>query len=262
MNKAIMIPIQPKWSNMIKDGLKKFEFRNYAIPKGTKVYLYESLGKSKPKHLWESYPLYIGFDTTIGKYADNVFEGQGAVVAEFVVGECYEIEFKEDGTPYKEMWHDPDGDWENISGETLTGKTEDIIIWREYGASTGYTNQKYAMEIKDLIVYDEEWQMSQYEIPSRYNGLPIDEVPKEETNRIHKLVQAPEEPLDISEFVGWNKMQKKIKDNPKAEYSIHNNVIGHTWKPEFEGDYSDWFSTKQCNLTSSPQEKVYVVERE
>ena len=47
MNKAVMIAIQPKWAKMIKDGTKTFEFRNYAIPKGTKVYLYESLGKKK-----------------------------------------------------------------------------------------------------------------------------------------------------------------------------------------------------------------------
>jgi hypothetical protein len=60
MNKAVMISITPKWFQMIKEGTKTLEFRNYGIPKGTKVYLRETK-------------------------QDN---GTGQVVAEFVVGKC------------------------------------------------------------------------------------------------------------------------------------------------------------------------------
>jgi hypothetical protein len=49
MNKAVILPIRPNWSNMIKDGKKSFEFRNVIgdIKTGTKVYLYESKGRRR-----------------------------------------------------------------------------------------------------------------------------------------------------------------------------------------------------------------------
>ena len=43
--KAIMIATRPEWVEKIINGEKDFEFRNYKIPSGTKVYVYESLGK-------------------------------------------------------------------------------------------------------------------------------------------------------------------------------------------------------------------------
>src|SRR6056297_2039525 len=46
MNKALMVSIQSKWLNMILNGKKTFEFRNWKVEKGTVIYFYCT--KAKP----------------------------------------------------------------------------------------------------------------------------------------------------------------------------------------------------------------------
>jgi hypothetical protein len=116
--KALMIATKPEWTRKIINGEKDLEFRNYEIPKGTRVLVYESLGK---RHKG-----FIGYN---GVKYDTEYEGRGKVVLEFTIGECYEMS--------KEFTH--------------------TYILEEKGKSMGYTNQNYAHIITDLIVYDDEW---------------------------------------------------------------------------------------------------------
>lgn len=212
MNKAVMIPIQPKWSKMIKDGLKKFEFRNYAIPKGSKVYLYESLGRELKCHCCH--------------------EGQGKVVAEFVVGEVYETNLGK----YRGL------DIAYHSYVKLGILTNDK--YREWG----FANHSHAMEITDLIVYDEEWQcyiMEDSEFDDKYYA-----------DYWTKLEDAPTEPLDISEFIGWNKREKYPMGECGTKFS-------ECYKCDMDNECSIQIDGREdCKLTHAPQGKVYVVERE
>ena len=240
MNKAMMIAIQPKWSNMIKEGTKTFEFRNYAIPKGTKVYLYESLGKSKPRHLCEDYPNYIGFDTFEGKYAHNVFEGWGMVVAEFVVGECYEVNppnWEDSDEKYAYLLQSKELYMDNLE-EAPAGYWKTWLQSKKDFKESGYTNQKHAHSITDLIVYDEEWIKKEL--------LHIDNKTMKYND---KLTYAPTSPIPVTEFVSWNKLSDFVRTTTrggilgKIEYKLHPHTL------------------EKYKLTHAPQGRVYVVER-
>lgn len=217
MKKAIMIPIQPKWSKMIKAGLKEFEFRNYKIPKGMKVYIYEIIGKR-----------------LCGDYLNGyIHEGQGKVIAEFVVGEVHKLNFN------------------NVLEMVFADNLSYNDIKQRGGVEYNYfTPEKeyYAMEITNLIVYDEEWQ---YDIGCN----PVSMM------RLNWLNNAPTSPLDISDFVGWNKFDKEVKRllklNPIWSYD---ELVNEVNANEVAG--MDYKRYPLCNLTHAPQGKVYVVEKE
>lgn len=191
MNKAIMMAIQPKWAKMIIDGEKEFEFRNYPIPKGMKVYLYCSKGKEL---LW----IKNGKCITDGQYNRLLDELpnhllSGKVVAEFVV-DWYWDEDDIDGALFEE---------DNLPN---------------YFAKIGYTNQKYAIKIKDLIVYDEEWQNDYFE-----NTLTYRECKEQDKWDVwdlnNKVDDAPTSPIPVTEFTLYNK-GSKMKSHPQGKVYV------------------------------------------
>jgi len=166
MNKAMIFPIHKKWVDMIFDGSKDLEFRN-KLPKdlksGMKIYFYEALGDRKLIHLWKSYPLYIQHRWSKNENTDElsnyVTEGTGMIVGEATVGEIYELEYDK---KYDEVLFKQNG----------------VVMWSNSFSSRnieGYTNQKYAIEVTNVIEYDEP-------------------IPKEE-------------------FISWNKVDNLIKNN-------------------------------------------------
>ncbi len=173
MNKAIMIAIQPKWLKQIINGEKEFEFRNYPIAKGTKVYLYESKGKFKQgiTPVSETNPM--------PRYWCE-YEGKGAVVAEFVVDECSKYYEEYPNSPYERA---------NVSFNAIDLQCGVETYDKEWLINQGYTNQKYAIKIKDLIVYDEA--------------------------------------IAVTEFVSWNKLEEYVCVKTrggvlgKIEYKLH-----------------------------------------
>lgn len=236
MKKAVMISIAPKWWAMIKNGTKTLEFRNYGIPKGTKVYLrvtkgnlfyysHDKEGKNIVKNkIFTSYQKREKYyDTHInGAYGVFVKDEyyKGLVVGEFIVGEKYTLQQNVDGTV--SMYF---GDISNFQDNEPLNKPRAILN------NQGYTNQSHAHTITDLIVYDEEWI---------FNELgDKDLVP----NRCKNLMNAPTSPIHWNEFVSWNKC---VKDYKKNGIDLYENI--------------DYIQQKHY-LTSPNQGLVYVVER-
>ena len=238
MNKAMMIAIQPKWSNMIKEGTKTFEFRNYAIPKGTKVYLYESLGKK----VWISSELDLS-DINNENYNklnhEYKHEGQGAVVAEFVVGECYEVNppnWEDSDEKYAYLLQSKELYMDNLE-EAPAGYWKTWLQSKKDFKESGYTNQKHAHSITDLIVYDEEWIKKEL--------LHIDNKTMKYND---KLTYAPTSPIPVTEFVSWNK-SNYMQDNQLDKMNMSYKEYIKLCVASFE------------YLTHAPQGRVYVVER-
>jgi len=76
MNKALMVAIRSNWLEMILNGKKKYEFRDWKVDKGTVIYFYCT--KAKPEI-----------------YKDEIWKTNllnGKVVARGVVKRAYEIE--------------------------------------------------------------------------------------------------------------------------------------------------------------------------
>ena len=188
--KALMIATKPEWTCKIINEEKDLEFRNYAIPKGTRVLVYESLGKSMiVRRMFNS-----------KTYREKAHEGRGKVVLEFTVGECYETR--------KVNYIDLSGE----SYRRLHFKRTDITQSHEntYKENAfddiGYTNQKYAHTITDLIVYDEEWIIELADKVELSNDY------------FDKLVKAHIAPQPITNYVGWKKWQI-IKDDKELYLS-------------------------------------------
>ena len=268
MNRAVMIAIQPKWAKMIIDGEKTFEFRNYAIPKGTKVYLYESLGKKhKEKEIQYPYGEVLGWEW--------VHEGKGKVVAEFVVGECYDWENDFD----EELKFANDSQYSNVyfRGQLLDEYDEEL--WNIFHSfcsqfaptkeweNQGFTNQRYAHEIQDLIVYDEEWMLERRKLFAD----DIHDVTPSDWELGQEMGMRPTEPLAITEFVSWKKLvdykkyiNKLERETGDVGYLIENEKqaydIGKSWERVDENKYQNlkW----DMYITHPPQGKIYVVERE
>jgi hypothetical protein len=135
--KALMIATRPEWTRKIINGEKDLEFRPYAIQKGTRVLVYESLGK---------------FIRTSSKYNHKgkltkqrgYHEGRGKVVLEFTVGECIHLAHKAS---------------ERIM---LTDKESSVIRDLDNLLFQGFEQQPYAHTITDLIVYDEPQPITNY----------------------------------------------------------------------------------------------------
>jgi len=195
MNKSLMIATKPKYTHMIIEGKKDYEFRNYMIPTGTKVYLYESLGK-KIKYNGK----YCSTQNCNDCNMQGCHEGKGKVIGEFVVGMVIEMDKIEylgnytNGVDTLGMYL--------YKGEYLGPFTYEI-------KNQGYTNAKYAHKITNLIIYDE--------------------------------------PLDIKEFVGWNKLFADTE--------------GCITYPSFKMEDNKHMDIKYYKLTSPPQGRAYVVEK-
>lgn len=252
MNKAMMFPIHKKWVDMIFNGTKKFEFRNKLpkhLVKGMKIYFYETLGDRKPKSKWEDYPLYIGYDTYEEPYASYVYEGTGMIVGEATVGEIYKI-----GVADRPFYDQKKlRSWSKL--ETFTKEEQEKMgipfekgfhSWMPIGVDElspyGYTNQKYAIELTNVIKYDEEWlENIVCEDCKLFDGGYTNRINYETCSKLDTSKcpyhNAPTSPIAKEEFILWNKYQL-IKDD-KEKYLSEN-----------------------PNVRFSPQAPIYVVERE
>lgn len=245
MNKAVMISIAPKWWQMIKNGTKTLEFRNYGIPKGTKVYLRETLGdKVKCDRCSGSGIDVESYDEEWEKYefcqcekceaTGYYHEGTGLVVGEFIVGECYEqISCHALGHKATELRY-------NSAYGLCSDITNECVCEYDSALIQGYTNQSHAHKITDLIVYDE--------------------------------------PIHWNEFVSWNKAQSKTckyRKNNVCYEDINMGIgchldyavgIGFGTFEEIYGKVMECCTNKKldktCKLTSPNQGKIYVVEKE
>lgn len=256
MNKAVMLPVQPKWVEMIKSGEKEYEFRNYPLEVGMKVYIYESKGKFLGYQLFNDDGVYGDimslrqlqnqFEYTHWYREEGVecftkvYEGSGMVVAEAVVEECYELDYLFPDvtlTPLKIANH--------IREYQCSGGNDNLILNYDIEElkPLGYTNQRYAIKLKDIKFYDE--------------------------------------PIDKSEFVLWNKVVDIMKHTPTYfavdESCLENNdnLFEELEKGISECDACVFDTgvgiTPQCSfklvkeeliIKHAPQSKVFVVERE
>ena len=66
------------------------------------------------------------------------------------------------------------------------------------------------------------------------------------------------EPKDVTEFVSWSKLESYKINNPKKDIDVINGRFYWTWKPEFDGDYCDMFSSDECYLTRPPQSRTWI----
>jgi len=190
MNRAMIFPIHKKWVDMIFDGTKKFEFRN-KLPKhlktGMKIYIYETQHKVKTP------------------YGFNVQKGQ--IVGEVTVGEIY------DNNVVSELY------------DKAYYGCHSLDYYYEKVEELGYTGHKYAIELKNVIKYDEEW------ISENLSNLDYDWV--EEPPMIKLLENSPTSPIAKEEFVSWNKYEK----------------------------YRTYINNYNCNVIYPPQAPIYVVEK-
>ena len=193
MNKAMMFPIHKNWVEMIFDGTKKFEFRN-KLPKdlnvGMKIYFYETLGNMKQgiTPVSETNPM--------PRYWCS-YEGTGQVVGEATVKEIYVVE--QDVEPTDFLYTLTPIDVVKLIKKNNCSGGNDLRILDDIDkielTPYGFTNQQYAIELTDIIKYDEDW------IGNIERDL---QRVAENINYFDKLEFAPTEPIDKSEFVLWN----------------------------------------------------------
>lgn len=257
MNKAMMFLIHKKWVDMIFDGTKKYEFRNKLpkdLVKGMKIYFYETLGKMKqgitPVSEINPMPRYW-----------CSYEGLGMIVGEATVGRRIKVINFVDG-----KWQEPKIDMVSLNGVVYKkSKLEEI----------GYDYQQYAIELTNVIKYEKFEEQPNFGKVIWSTLCSANKIKghdycdgcsyyidcSNETTYCMDCLR-PSAPIPKEKFVSWNKFNKYKKDNPKMEFDYVNNQLYYTWKPEFDGDYNDMFSTNKCNVTHAPQAPIYVVEKE
>lgn len=135
--KAILVSIRPQWCELIAAGKKSVEVRKTAIPKGSKVYIYQT----KSKWLF----------TLLPWLADR----RGKVIGEFVCD--YIEECSMEMTP---------GDWAFLIERSKIN----------YDQIKAYSNGKpfYAWKISDLKIYSRPKELEEFTglKQTRFGGMP------------------------------------------------------------------------------------------
>ena len=158
MNKQLMYSIRSEWLEKILNGTKQYEFWKQ-LPKklktGDRVNLY--CCKVKPylavvQYYTDTPETYLllkdnsnGYDTLNGK-----------IVCSFEVGEIYRVDWE----TYIEVCGTPAYVFANIKNPNseLLGRTPS----QEEINKQGYTNQRYAIEITNLKIFDEPRELGSY----------------------------------------------------------------------------------------------------
>ena len=151
MNKQVMLSVRSKWVEQILNGTKTYEFRNRLpkdLVKGMVVNVYCT--KEKPYLIKECELDEFGnrYDTNIKLLKEipilpfKMYNGK--VVASFEVGEIYEIRCADD------VWYN-----------TKSSHIEFITPLKTYKLQ-GYTNQRYAIEITNLKIFDKPRELSEF----------------------------------------------------------------------------------------------------
>lgn len=163
--------------------------------------------------------------------ADKVYLNNGdKVIAEFSVGKRYEIK-----DTYTSDHKKDNG--KNYVFTVLKGlNCESINIELEEIQNQSYTNQKYAYEICDLIVYDEERTCNRlglaecdykkchyYQDTINYYTNDKNNIVQSPTNDIVDKCNKPTSPLDINEFISIspnNKIKMKLQSPPTQDIYV------------------------------------------
>jgi len=138
MNKALMVSIRSEWLEMILNGKKTFEFRDWKVEKGTVIYFYCT--KAKPI-LYDGYKEYIGHND----FKEDSWQLNGKVVAKAVVDEVYE--------PYKDYIYNACGQGYTDQRYALELTNIEAIEPRELTSFIGY---KKANRVKHIAESFEE----------------------------------------------------------------------------------------------------------
>jgi len=149
MPKSMIVSIRPEWLQMILNGEKEFEFRNWKVPVGTALYFYCTKGKLYLHHrptenctthyvVWDKPSV---FHTTLN----------GKVVAKAVVDEVYIIDrtqavsYLRDFVPLDVQNHINKYDCAGGMDDKIIDDLDIIDLNK-----LGYTNQKYALKLKNI----------------------------------------------------------------------------------------------------------------
>ena len=161
MNKSIMLSLHHKWLKMMQEGNKLYEFRGNNVKNwesGTVVEIYESKGKVTSKTKLET-------DKILGHFYSH--EGQGLVVAKFVVGDkTYDYhEGLLTAHSYEVLSTLED------EGIVKYNKEDDNFSITNKGKSIGYDNQPYAIEITNFEMYDTPRKITEFVSYSKYQKM-------------------------------------------------------------------------------------------
>ena len=194
-NIAVLLSAKPKWTKMIFSGKKPYEFRNQNFRKVVelvkklkeqseelKFYFYESLGNPLR---YEIYDLDYVHEITVKsdiearlhfeEYYQNkdkyelsnyrafaidrvrkVYEGKGKVVGEAIIDELYKLRSPNDNAL---EFHRAD----------IMQSNYDVKTGISYYKQIGYTNQPYAIKLKDVVKYDEPLDISKFALWNKYH---------------------------------------------------------------------------------------------
>jgi len=171
MNKALVVAIRSKWLEMILNGKKTFEFRNWKVEKGTVIYFYCTKAKPylhyRPTENCDTH--YVLWD----KPSEEHTLLNGKVVAKAVVKEVYEYyESYPDNQPYAPN---------EISFRDIGKQVGVMNIESEYAHSQGYTNQRYALELTDIEAIEPREIESFYSYNKSFDTCPYAMSLEEET---------------------------------------------------------------------------------
>lgn len=182
MSKAVLISIQPKWCDLIVQGMKTVEVRKTrpSIKTPFKVYIYCTKGKKRLLDIVRDGDGLWGYEyhgeTLFLKAPDvptSMWEYQQKVIGEFVCDAIAPITFPKGGGATLHYF----GDAKNW----YTGLTV-----KEAKKYCGDTEKRglYGWHISDLVIYDHPKELSdfwylqeQYCEPQRCKGCPRDQMP-------------------------------------------------------------------------------------
>jgi len=219
--KALMVAIQPKWLKMILNGEKKFEFRNWKVPVGTVIYFYCT--KAKPI-IYDGYKEYIGH----GDFKENCWTLNGKVVAKAVVKDVYEI---------------------GIANRPFYDK-EKLRSWSKYETFTKEQQENMGIPFSEGF---HSWM-----------PISVDELtPLGYTNQTNalELSQVEEiEPKDVTEFVSWSKLTKRVGKSKQAVLKLENNEFD---LDRFHYDIMNYGTLRgRCKLIHPPQSRTWIYVEE
>lgn len=197
-NLAILLSVKPQFTKMIMSGEKNFEFRTKIgkhWKKGVKVYVYESKGKKIKCPYCDDGLYYDGYDNhdcgNCNGGVGKVHEGVGAVVCEYVIGEIYRVSTTWIHDDLKEV------DFTNGKLDSIYFSGKKLLDLYDMG----YTNQRYAIEITNIIIYD---KLFIYNCMDCKGDLKYEcKICKYSRNENMNKMRGT--PIPLNEFVRWNK---------------------------------------------------------
>jgi predicted transcriptional regulator len=173
MSKAVLLSIQPKWSELIASGKKTIEVRKTRPKLETpfKVYIYCTKGKFEPsEHLRNN----LHYDDSTIK----VCEGQGKVIGEFVCDAIFPMS----------VWYSNPNDRLSRREYPYTCLTDKEIM--DY---LGNGVEGYGWHISNLVIYDKPKDLSEFFAAcNKPTGTDCSKCVEQFNNSCKQLVRPPQ----------------------------------------------------------------------